>query len=77
MDARSAEKTLINAALERFAIPGDANFPLNQAFEPPHDRIQAEQLRGYLSQLRQELATRLHQRLYEGGSGPSKVGVNR
>ena len=75
MDARSAEKALINGALEQFAIPGDATFPLNQAFEPPSDRIQAEQLRGYLSQIRQELAMRLHQRLYEGGTGPSKVGI--
>ena len=76
MDARGAEKALINGALEQFAIPGDANFPLNQAFEPPADRIQAEQLRGYLGQIRQELAMRLHQRLYENGIGPSKVSVH-
>lgn len=75
MDARSAEKALINGALEQFAIPGDANFPLNQAFEAPNDRMQAEQLRGYLGQVRQELAMRLHQRLYEGGVGPNKVFV--
>ncbi len=73
MDQRSAEKALINGALEQFAIPGDANFPLNQAFEAPSDRVQAEELRGYLSQVRQELAMRLNQRLYEGGVGPSKV----
>ena len=73
MDSRSAEKALISGALEQFSIPGDANFPLNQAFEAPNDRMQAEQLRGYLGQVRQELALRLHQRLYEGGVGPSKV----
>jgi actin related protein 2/3 complex, subunit 3 len=73
MDPRAAEKALINGALEHFAIPGDANFPLNQAFEAPNDRMQAEQLRGYLGQVRQELAMRLHQRLYENGTGPSKV----
>jgi actin related protein 2/3 complex, subunit 3 len=75
MDQRSAEKALINGALEQFAIPGDATFPLNQAFEAPSDRMQAEQLRGYLGQVRQELAMRLHQRLYEGGVGPSKVRI--
>jgi actin related protein 2/3 complex, subunit 3 len=75
MDARSAEKALVNGALEQFAIPGDTNFPLNQAFEAPNDRMQVEQLRGYLSQVRQELAMRLLQRLYEGGNGPSKVDV--
>jgi actin related protein 2/3 complex, subunit 3 len=76
MDARSAEKALINDALEQFAIPGDPTFPFNQAFEAPRDKMEAEQLRGYLSQVRQELAVRLHQRLYEGGSVPSKVGCS-
>ena len=68
MDSRSAEKALINGALEQFSIPGEPGFPLNQAFEAPRDRQEGEQLRGYLGQVRQELAVRLHQRLYEGGS---------
>ena len=73
MDSRSAEKALINGALEQFSIPGEPGFPLNQAFEAPRDRQEGEQLRGYLGQVRQELAVRLHQRLYERGSGgPSK-----
>ena len=74
MDSRSAEKALINGALEQFSIPGEPGFPLNQAFEAPRDRQEGEQLRGYLGQVRQELAVRLHQRLYEGGAagGPSK-----
>ncbi|KAI4140291.1 MAG: hypothetical protein LQ341_003900, partial [Variospora aurantia] len=42
---------LINAALEQFAIPGDAGFPLNQAFEAPRDRQDAEVLRQYVSLL--------------------------
>ena len=64
----------MNTALDQFAIPGDASFPLNQAFEAPRDRQEAEVLRQYLSQVRQELAMRLLQRVYAGGSGaPSKV----
>lgn len=35
----------MNAALDQFAIPGDASFPLNQAFEAPKDRQDAETLR--------------------------------
>ncbi|OAX78028.1 hypothetical protein ACJ72_07667 [Emergomyces africanus] len=66
-------KVLINTSLDHFAIPGDASFPLNQAFEPPRDRKDAETLRQYISQVRQELAIRLHSRLYPGGVGPSKV----
>ncbi|KAL2000450.1 hypothetical protein VTN02DRAFT_3056 [Thermoascus thermophilus] len=72
MSSREAEKALINTALDHFAIPGDVSFPLNQAFEPPRDRQDAETLRQYLSQVRQEIAVRLHARLYPGGVGPSK-----
>ncbi|EEQ84543.2 actin like protein 2/3 complex, subunit 3 [Blastomyces dermatitidis ER-3] len=72
MAAREAEKVLINTSLDHFAIPGDASFPLNQAFESPRDRQDAETLRQYISQVRQELAIRLHSRLYPGGVGPSK-----
>ena len=35
----------MTAALDQFAIPGDASFPLNQAFEAPKDRQDAEVLR--------------------------------
>ncbi|KKA20357.1 ARP2/3 complex subunit Arc18 [Rasamsonia emersonii CBS 393.64] len=87
MTAREAEKVassslyearlaaLINVALDQFAIPGDVSFPLNQAFEPPHNRQDAETLRQYLSQVRQEIAIRLHARLYPGGVGPSKFAL--
>jgi len=72
MTSREAEKVLINTSLDHFTIPGDASFPLNQAFEPPRDRQDAEIMRQYISQVRQELAIRLHSRLYPGGVGPSK-----
>ncbi|KAL8847536.1 MAG: hypothetical protein Q9221_007436 [Calogaya cf. arnoldii] len=72
--AREGEKALMNTALDnQFAIPGDPGFPLNQAFEAPRDRQDAETLRQYLSQVRQELAIRLVARLYAGNSStPSK-----
>ena len=41
------EQVLLNTALDQFAIPGDAGFPLNQAFEAPRDRQDAETLRQY------------------------------
>lgn len=63
----------MNLALDsNFAIPGDATFPLNQAFEPPRDRNEAEVLRQYISQMRQELAVRLLNRIYADGPTPSK-----
>ncbi|KAF2720596.1 ARP2/3 complex, 21 kDa p21-Arc subunit [Polychaeton citri CBS 116435] len=74
MARRDAEKAVTNIALDtNFAIPGDASFPLNQAFEPPRDRNEAELLRQYIVQFRQELAGRLLNRVYTDPSGqPSK-----
>ena len=45
-----------------------------QMYEPPRDRQDAELLRQYMSQVRQELAVRLLARVFEeGGDGrPSK-----
>lgn len=61
------------AALDHFSLPGDPGFPLNAMFQGPADRNEAEQLRGYISQLRQELAIRLVKRLYADGTDkPSK-----
>ena len=75
MSRRDAEKNVMNVALDtNFAIPGDAAFPLNQAFEAPKDRNEAELLRQYIMQMRQELAARLLNRVYMDPSGqPSKV----
>lgn len=75
MQRRDAEKQVLNIALDNnFAIPGDAGFPLNQAFEAPRDRNEAEVLRQYVAQMRQELAQRLLARVYSDASGmPSKV----
>ena len=68
-DAKSAEKQLINIALEQFSLPGEPGFPLNQAFEGARDRNESEVLRAYLGQVRQELAMRLLVRLFDDGNG--------
>lgn len=71
---REAQKEVQNIALDtNFAIPGDPGFPLNQMFEAPSSRQDAEQLKQYLMQVRQELAIRLLARIYEDGTDkPSK-----
>ncbi|KAL2105404.1 hypothetical protein VUR80DRAFT_8435 [Thermomyces stellatus] len=74
-DARTAGKDVMNLALDvNFAIPGDPGWPLNQMYEPPRDRQDAELLRQYMSQVRQELAVRLLARVFEedGDGRPSK-----
>ena len=77
MGRRDAEKAVSNIALDNnFNVPGDAGFPLNQAFQPPKDRNEAETLRSYVGQMRQELAMRLLQRVYaDADDKPSKVGL--
>ena len=35
----------MSAALDQFAIPGDPTFPLNQSYEPPRNKSDAETLR--------------------------------
>ncbi|KAI0082360.1 actin-like protein ARPC3 [Panus rudis PR-1116 ss-1] len=68
-----AGKMLNTLAVDSFPIPGDANFPLNAHYALPASRADAEYLRGYLTQVRQELAARLIERLYADGTGkPSK-----
>ncbi|KDQ64366.1 hypothetical protein JAAARDRAFT_187701 [Jaapia argillacea MUCL 33604] len=68
-----ATKSLNTLAVDNFPIPGDANFVLNAHYAPPASRADAEYLRQYLSQVRQELAARLVERLYADGTGkPSK-----
>ncbi|TGZ83027.1 ARP2/3 complex, 21 kDa p21-Arc subunit [Ascodesmis nigricans] len=73
MSRRDAEKALNSAALDHFALPGDPGFPLNALYQAPRDRTEADLLRQYISQMRQELALRLTNRLYADESGkPSK-----
>ncbi|THG98329.1 hypothetical protein EW026_g3837 [Hermanssonia centrifuga] len=68
-----ANKTLNTLAVDNFPIPGDANFALNAHYATPGNRADAEYLRQYLTQVRQELAARLIERLYADGTGkPSK-----
>ncbi|TFY71995.1 hypothetical protein EVG20_g1020 [Dentipellis fragilis] len=68
-----ASKTLNTLAVDNFPVPGDANFALNAHYAPPGSRADAEYLRQYLTQVRQELAARLVERLYADGTGkPSK-----
>ncbi|KAK4132195.1 ARP2/3 complex, 21 kDa p21-Arc subunit [Trichocladium antarcticum] len=71
---REATKDVMNLALDlNFALPGDPAWPLNQMYEPPRDRQDAELLKQYMSQVRQELATRLLARVYDGSEDkPSK-----
>lgn len=75
----TANKALNTLALANFALPGDTAFPLNALYERPADRTDADLMRQYLAQLRQETAMRLIECVYapayadtDGGKKPSK-----
>jgi len=68
-----ASKSLNTLSVDNFPIPGDANFALNAHYSPPISRQDADYLRQYLTQVRQELSARLVEKLYADGTGkPSK-----
>ncbi|KAK0482082.1 actin-related protein ARPC3 [Armillaria luteobubalina] len=68
-----ASKQLNTLSVDSFPIPGDANFVLNAHYAAPGSRADADYLRQYLIQVRQELAARLVAILYADGTGkPSK-----
>ncbi|KAJ3484122.1 hypothetical protein NLI96_g5863 [Meripilus lineatus] len=68
-----AGKMLNTLSVDNFPIPGDAGFILNAHYAPPGNRADADYLRQYLTQARQELAARLVEKLYADGTGkPNK-----
>ena len=67
-----AQKSLATLAVSRFDIPGDPGFPLNAFMAKPGNRAEGDQLRQYITQLRQELGTRLVEKVYASGDKPSK-----
>ncbi|KDE08753.1 actin-like protein 2/3 complex subunit 3 [Microbotryum lychnidis-dioicae p1A1 Lamole] len=68
-----ALKHLSNYSIETFTIPGEPGFPLNSLYAAPSNRLDADALRAYLTQARQEATMRLVERVYSDGTGrPSK-----
>lgn len=59
-----AIKIVNTLALDQFAVPGEGGFPLNSIYAAPASRNDAELMRTYLVQFRQELALRLVERVY-------------
>ncbi|KAI8378169.1 actin-related protein ARPC3 [Choanephora cucurbitarum] len=62
-----AFKSLSTLAVSNFSIPSDPAFPLNAMYQAPTDKFQAEQMKQYMQQLRQELVLRLVDRIYVDG----------
>lgn len=70
---KEAVRVLNNLALDSFALPGDVGFPMNAMYQAPATKNDADVLRSYLQQFRQELADRLLKKIYaESETVPSK-----
>ncbi|XP_037567244.1 actin-related protein 2/3 complex subunit 3-B isoform X1 [Dermacentor silvarum] len=60
-------------AISKFDIPGEAGFPLNPVYAKPSSPSEAETMRAYLTQLRQECGQRLCDKVFDSETGkPSK-----
>ncbi|XP_066598035.1 actin-related protein 2/3 complex subunit 3-like [Prorops nasuta] len=59
-------------AITKFDIPGDSGFPLNSVYARPADADEADLMRQYLQQIRQETAVRLVEKVYGKDKKPSK-----
>lgn len=59
-----ALKHLSSHAVDAFALPGDAHFPLSTLYSVPSSRVDADTLRQYLTQARQEVVLRLLDKMY-------------
>ncbi|OTF74072.1 actin-related 2/3 complex subunit 3-like protein [Euroglyphus maynei] len=49
----------MNLSQKKFAIPGDPKFPLNNMYSKPRNTVEADEMRNYMMQMRQECSTRL------------------
>ncbi|XP_064391459.1 actin-related protein 2/3 complex subunit 3-A-like [Halichondria panicea] len=68
-----AKKSIATLAVTQFDIPGDTKYPLNSFMGKPVNRQEADQLRQYMTQLRQELGQRLVDKVFESDTAkPSK-----
>jgi len=67
-----AQNEMYSLAISRFDIPGDAGFPLNSVYGRPQSSQDADFLRAYLTQLRQEVGLRVCDKVYGEDGKPSK-----
>lgn len=62
---QDAEKALYQFAIENFQIPGDSGFVFGGFFHNPTGRQEADTVRAYFTQMRQELGIRLVELVFQ------------
>lgn len=71
-DAAAAKRTLPSLAAEGYSVPGDAGFRLGAYFPRPGSDAERDELRAYLKQARDEIATRLVGKCYNADGSRNK-----
>ncbi|XP_018328669.1 actin-related protein 2/3 complex subunit 3 [Agrilus planipennis] len=66
------QNEMYSLAISRFDIPGDPGFPLNSVYGKPQSQKEADFLRGYLTQVRQETGLRVCEKVFGEDGKPSK-----
>ncbi|XP_049824409.1 actin-related protein 2/3 complex subunit 3 isoform X2 [Aethina tumida] len=67
-----AQNEMYSLAISRFDIPGEPGFPLNSVYSKPQNSSEAELLRSYFTQLRQEVGLRVVEKVFGEDGKPSK-----
>ncbi|CEF65484.1 Actin-related protein 2/3 complex subunit 3 [Strongyloides ratti] len=72
-DRIQAQKDLNMLSLnQKIPIPGDTDFPLNGMYKAPSTKLESENMRMYLQQLRQEISQRLLEKVYSNNGAALK-----
>ncbi|CAB4064756.1 ARPC3 [Lepeophtheirus salmonis] len=73
VDRAQGTQEMYSLAISRFNIPGEAGFPLNGVYAKPATTKEADSMRQYFLQLRQETGKRVVERVFDTPDGkPSK-----
>ncbi|XP_001608249.1 actin-related protein 2/3 complex subunit 3 [Nasonia vitripennis] len=72
INQHQAQNEMYSLAISKFDIPGDAGFPLNSVYAKPNSPTEADAMRQYLLQIRQETGSRLIEKVYGADGKPSK-----
>uniref|UniRef100_A0A6B2E4J6 Actin-related protein 2/3 complex subunit 3 n=1 Tax=Phlebotomus kandelakii TaxID=1109342 RepID=A0A6B2E4J6_9DIPT len=63
---------MYSLAISKFDIPGEAGFPLNSVYARPSSSQEADSMRQYFLQLRQETGNRVCEKVFGDDGKPSK-----
>ncbi|XP_015603571.1 actin-related protein 2/3 complex subunit 3 [Cephus cinctus] len=72
VNQNQAANEMFSLAISNFDIPGDSGFPLNSVYAKPANPTEADLMRQYLQQIRQETAARVVGKVYGEDGKPSK-----